>query len=205
MSEALGVAEVAEALVGEVLAARTAAQPSFVGLGPPDLCHVVKAFEPSTLPSLGLARAAAAFGAGGDGRRGSWHSVVGLDASSAAAVGAYVSELIRHQAPATWLAGGDWRVAGATYCWCAPRAARRSAAETRARARATPAGRSSPTATPSACLAAAACLLCPPSRPPTLRCPPIATRSTDAGRCLARPRRAATAAAGMPSTSVTCR
>ena len=61
--EALGVPEVSEMNLGEALSARTAAQPSFGGLGPPDLCHVVKAFEPSSLPSLGLARAAAALGA----------------------------------------------------------------------------------------------------------------------------------------------
>ncbi|KAJ1634166.1 Chs5p-Arf1p-binding proteins-domain-containing protein [Pavlovales sp. CCMP2436] len=105
MSERLlDVLECVEAVAGEALAARTEAQAHFTGVGPPDLCYVLKGYE----PTLGLGLRSTL--------KGYWHSVVGLDASSAAAISAYLSELSQRQEPGAWLSAGEWRIVGGTYC-----------------------------------------------------------------------------------------
>lgn len=106
MSEMLeGVPECVEHNRGEVLEARTEAISRFTGLGPVDLCHVTKVFT----PSLGTLLK-------GEQRKGSYHHLVGLDTSSAAAVCAYIGELSQRQSPSTWLSGGEWSIVGGCFC-----------------------------------------------------------------------------------------
>lgn len=64
--------------VGESLISRTETLASFRELGPPDLCHFIKA---------------AARGGAGAREIGSYHYVSGVDASSSAALAAYINSL----------------------------------------------------------------------------------------------------------------
>ncbi|KAJ3312987.1 hypothetical protein HDV04_002469 [Boothiomyces sp. JEL0838] len=93
-----GVPEFFETTLGECLQARTESLTTFRELGPPDLCHVVKTNPKSTISQIG-----------------SYHFVLGVDASSSATFSAYLNSLTYMLG----LAGGKanpWKITGGTYC-----------------------------------------------------------------------------------------
>ncbi|KAI9002589.1 Chs5p-Arf1p-binding proteins-domain-containing protein [Hyaloraphidium curvatum] len=84
------VAELGETSAGSSLAARTLALPAYRDLGPPDLVHLVKHHAQH-------------------GAAASYHHAVGPDASSPAALSAYLTSL-------QYALAGGWKLAQATYC-----------------------------------------------------------------------------------------
>lgn len=81
---------------GESLAARTETLASFRELGPPDLCQVVKSNGRASVSS--------------------YHFVSGVDASSSAALAAYINSLgYETGRPSSWLST-SWGIRSGTYC-----------------------------------------------------------------------------------------
>ena len=90
-----------ETALGEALESRTETLASFRELGPPDLCHIIK----ST-------------GKSGSKDVGSYHYVSGVDASSSAALAAYINSLTYEldQNPNWFTAKGPHKLKSGTYC-----------------------------------------------------------------------------------------
>ncbi|KAH6574808.1 hypothetical protein BASA50_006830 [Batrachochytrium salamandrivorans] len=93
-----GIPEFFETVIGECLVARTESLPTFRELGPPDLCHVVKS-NPKSLPK----------------EMGSYHFVLGADASSSATVAAYLNSLMYMLVPVQGKPN-PWKIKTGTYC-----------------------------------------------------------------------------------------
>ncbi|KAI8923972.1 Chs5p-Arf1p-binding proteins-domain-containing protein [Entophlyctis helioformis] len=94
-----GIPEFFENEIGEALAARTESLATFRELGPPDLCHIVKSNPKATGPK----------------ELGSYHFVLGADASSSATLAAYLNSLtyMLNQTPGKT---NPWKVKSGTYC-----------------------------------------------------------------------------------------
>ncbi|KAJ2998551.1 hypothetical protein HDV02_004455 [Globomyces sp. JEL0801] len=93
-----GVPEFFETNLGESIAARTESLTTFRELGPPDLCHIRKTNQKSQIKEIG-----------------SYHYVMGVDASSSATFSAYLNSL-------SYMLGNvngkqnPWKITGGTYC-----------------------------------------------------------------------------------------
>ncbi|KAJ1961969.1 bud site selection protein [Dispira parvispora] len=89
---------------GESISVRTESLAAFRDLGPPDLCHVTKinsAAKSSSTRDLG-----------------SYHNVLGVDASSSASLAAYINSLTYAvDDPQGWFGkSAGWRISSGTYC-----------------------------------------------------------------------------------------
>ncbi|KAI0316080.1 chaps-domain-containing protein [Amylostereum chailletii] len=95
------IPEIFEVELGECLMARTDVLSTFRELGPPDLCHVVKASGRNT-----------------QGEVGTYHYVSGVDASSSASLAAYINSLTYSiQDTQAWFSKGpSWKVKNGCYC-----------------------------------------------------------------------------------------
>eukprot|EP00736_Rhodelphis_marinus_P006034 Rmarinus@m.4447 len=71
-------------------------------LGPPDLCILRKRFDNIVVDN--------------PQEYVFFHHVVGLDVSTAAAVSAYIHDIMEKQEEASWLASGEYKVVGGCYC-----------------------------------------------------------------------------------------
>ncbi|KAJ3281637.1 hypothetical protein HK104_011356 [Borealophlyctis nickersoniae] len=93
-----GVPEFFENELAECLAARTESLATFRELGPPDLCHIVKTNPKAQVKDIG-----------------SYHYVLGTDASSSATLAAYLNSLTY---TIGWVAGkpSPWKIKSGTYC-----------------------------------------------------------------------------------------
>ncbi|KAJ3157715.1 hypothetical protein HDU89_000092 [Geranomyces variabilis] len=93
-----GVPEFFENEVAECLTARTEALATFRELGPPDLCHIIKTNPKTQVKDIG-----------------SYHYVLGTDASSSATLAAYLNSLTYSMGSV----GGKpnpWKIRSGTYC-----------------------------------------------------------------------------------------
>ncbi|KAI8819368.1 Chs5p-Arf1p-binding proteins-domain-containing protein [Fimicolochytrium jonesii] len=93
-----GVPEFFENEVAESLAARTESLATFRELGPPDLCHIIKTNPKTQVKDIG-----------------SYHYVLGTDASSSATLAAYLNSLTYSMGSV----GGKpntWKIRSGTYC-----------------------------------------------------------------------------------------
>ncbi|KAI0233732.1 bud site selection protein [Massospora cicadina] len=95
------IPEFFEAEIGESIKARTLALAACRDLGPPDLCHLIKANSKAAVPESG-----------------SYHFVIGLDASSSATLAAYINSLTYlMEIPHGWFSKVPvWRVRLGLYC-----------------------------------------------------------------------------------------
>ncbi|CAO3661422.1 unnamed protein product [Umbelopsis vinacea] len=113
---ATNVPEFFENELGEFIISRTDALGTFRELGPPDLCHIIKANvkpgvrEPSHLR--------AALGHLGHSQLGSYHYVSGVDASSSATLAAYLNSLTYSlDESQSWFSKSNaWRIRSGIYC-----------------------------------------------------------------------------------------
>ncbi|KAI8907663.1 Chs5p-Arf1p-binding proteins-domain-containing protein [Powellomyces hirtus] len=93
-----GVPEFFESDTGECLTARTESLATFRELGPPDLCHIIKTNPKTQVKDIG-----------------SYHYVLGTDASSSATLAAYLNSLTYSMGTV----GGKpnpWKLRSGTYC-----------------------------------------------------------------------------------------
>ncbi|KAJ3077731.1 hypothetical protein HK102_005007, partial [Quaeritorhiza haematococci] len=97
------VPEFFENELGEALAARTESLATFRELGPPDLCHIIKTNPKSQVKEVG-----------------SYHYVLGTDASSSATLAAYLNSLIYTiEESQGWFSSSKsniWKIKSGTYC-----------------------------------------------------------------------------------------
>ncbi|KAI8967706.1 Chs5p-Arf1p-binding proteins-domain-containing protein [Mycotypha africana] len=95
------VPEFFESELGESIAARTDALGTFRELGPPDLCHIIKAHPKPGTKELG-----------------SYHYVSGVDASSSATLAAYLNSLTYSlDETQSWFSKSNaWRIRSGIYC-----------------------------------------------------------------------------------------
>ncbi|KAI9483466.1 MAG: Chs5p-Arf1p-binding proteins-domain-containing protein [Benjaminiella poitrasii] len=95
------VPEFFESELGESIAARTDALGTFRELGPPDLCHIIKAHSKPGTKELG-----------------SYHYVSGVDASSSATLAAYLNSLTYSiDETQSWFSKSNaWRIRSGIYC-----------------------------------------------------------------------------------------
>ncbi|KAJ3044657.1 hypothetical protein HK097_001414, partial [Rhizophlyctis rosea] len=93
-----GIPEFFESELSECLAARTESLATFRELGPPDLCHIVKTNPKTQVKDIG-----------------SYHYVLGNDASSSATLAAYLNSLTYSIG---WVGGkpSPWKIKSGTYC-----------------------------------------------------------------------------------------
>ncbi|KAI9094924.1 Chs5p-Arf1p-binding proteins-domain-containing protein [Phlyctochytrium arcticum] len=94
-----GVPEFFESDLAESLAARTESLATFRELGPPDLCHIVKTNPKSQVKDIG-----------------SYHYVLGTDASSSATLAAYLNSLTYSIGSAAGNKPSPWKIRSGTYC-----------------------------------------------------------------------------------------
>lgn len=87
---------------GIAVTARTTTRPTFPPLGPPDMLYVRKRY----IPVVGTAKI-----------YGYYHFVRGVDVSHAAAISAYIVEVVRNNGldPLSWVSTGGWEIASATF------------------------------------------------------------------------------------------
>ncbi|KAJ2779724.1 bud site selection protein [Coemansia interrupta] len=96
------VPDIFENEIGESLATRTEGLGMIRELGPPDLCHIVKAHSSNrNEPDIG-----------------SYHHVLGVDTSSSASLAAYINSLqySLNDAPGWFGASNSWKITSGTYC-----------------------------------------------------------------------------------------
>lgn len=95
------IPEFFETELGESIAARTDALGTFRELGPPDLCHIIKAHSKPGMKELG-----------------SYHYVSGVDASSSATLAAYLNSLTYSlDDTQSWFSKSNaWRIRSGIYC-----------------------------------------------------------------------------------------
>ncbi|CEP08396.1 hypothetical protein [Parasitella parasitica] len=95
------IPEFFETELGESIAARTDALGTFRELGPPDLCHIIKAHSKPGMKELG-----------------SYHYVSGVDASSSATLAAYLNSLTYSvDETQSWFSKSNaWRIRSGIYC-----------------------------------------------------------------------------------------
>ncbi|KAL9554924.1 hypothetical protein PS6_003165 [Mucor atramentarius] len=95
------IPEFFESELGESIAARTDALGTFRELGPPDLCHIIKAHSKPGMKELG-----------------SYHYVSGVDASSSATLAAYLNSLTYSlDDTQSWFSKSNaWRIRSGIYC-----------------------------------------------------------------------------------------
>ncbi|GAA5806493.1 hypothetical protein HPULCUR_012027 [Helicostylum pulchrum] len=95
------IPEFFETEIGESISARTDALGTFRELGPPDLCHIIKANSKPGLKELG-----------------SYHYVSGVDASSSATLAAYLNSLTYSlDDTQSWFSKSNaWRIRSGIYC-----------------------------------------------------------------------------------------
>ncbi|KAI8642491.1 Chs5p-Arf1p-binding proteins-domain-containing protein [Parasitella parasitica] len=95
------IPEFFETELGESIAARTDALGTFRELGPPDLCHIIKAHSKPGMKELG-----------------SYHYVSGADASSSATLAAYLNSLTYSlDETQSWFSKSNaWRIRSGIYC-----------------------------------------------------------------------------------------
>ncbi|KAG2206009.1 hypothetical protein INT47_005327 [Mucor saturninus] len=95
------IPEFFETEIGESIAARTDALGTFRELGPPDLCHIIKAHSKPGMKELG-----------------SYHYVSGADASSSATLAAYLNSLTYSlDDTQSWFSKSNaWRIRSGIYC-----------------------------------------------------------------------------------------
>ncbi|KAK9765435.1 bud site selection protein [Basidiobolus ranarum] len=102
MSETLkDVPELFENELKESLNARTDGLASYKELGPPDLCHLTKASGKQGVKEIG-----------------SYHHIMGIDASSSASLAAYINSLTYSMDdPHGWFSKGPaWKISSGVYC-----------------------------------------------------------------------------------------
>ncbi|PWN43602.1 chaps-domain-containing protein [Ceraceosorus guamensis] len=101
MADFVSQPEFVEVELGESLISRTETLASFRELGPPDLCHVIKSSGRAAVKDVG-----------------SYHYVSGVDASSSAALAAYINSLTYEldQNQAWFSAKGGWKLKSGAYC-----------------------------------------------------------------------------------------
>ncbi|KAJ3389829.1 hypothetical protein HDU92_000851 [Lobulomyces angularis] len=99
-SKLAGIPEFFENEIGECLAARTESLATFRELGPPDLCHIVKVNPKATVKEIGT-----------------YHYVLGADASSSATLAAYLNSLTYTiEQSQAWSGKALWKIKSGTYC-----------------------------------------------------------------------------------------
>ncbi|EGG21367.1 hypothetical protein DFA_01248 [Cavenderia fasciculata] len=99
------IQEKVEQLYGQVLEDRQKALPHFTGLGPPDLCVLVKSYEPPKfVPGLKATTYS------------SYHWVSGLDTSSTSSIAVYLGTLIENQEKSTGFGRGTYKIEGCHFC-----------------------------------------------------------------------------------------
>ncbi|KAI8805086.1 Chs5p-Arf1p-binding proteins-domain-containing protein [Cladochytrium replicatum] len=96
-----GIPEFFENDISECLAARTESLATFRELGPPDLCHVLKVNPKAPVKEIGT-----------------YHYVLGTDASSSATLAAYLNSLTYTIEESQGWVGGkpQWKIKSGTYC-----------------------------------------------------------------------------------------
>ncbi|KAJ1768584.1 bud site selection protein [Coemansia sp. RSA 1813] len=94
--------DIFENVIGESIAARTDGLGMIRELGPPDLCHIIKAHSSNR----------------NEAEIGSYHHVLGVDTSSSASLAAYINSLqyLLSDSPGWFGANNNWRISSGTYC-----------------------------------------------------------------------------------------
>ncbi|GAM26846.1 hypothetical protein SAMD00019534_100210 [Acytostelium subglobosum LB1] len=105
MGEYIGnIQEKVEGVFGEALASRQLALVNFTGLGPPDLCVLIKSYEPPRfVPGLKPQKLS------------SFHWVSGVDTSSASSIAVYLGTLVEHQEKSSF-GRGSYKIEGCHFC-----------------------------------------------------------------------------------------
>eukprot|EP01132_Coremiostelium_polycephalum_P006276 gene6276-7819_t len=94
------IQEKIETVIGEVLESRQKSIVNFTGLGPPDLCVLVKSYEPPRfVPGLKAQKVS------------SYHWVVGVDTSSTSSIAVYLGTLIDNQERSSF-GRGQYKIEG---------------------------------------------------------------------------------------------
>ncbi|KAJ1919602.1 bud site selection protein [Mycoemilia scoparia] len=99
----IDIPEYFEAHLGECLESRREELPSFRELGPPDICHLTKRSNVGNK----------------DKRVGSYHHVLGIDASSSASIAAYITTLQNNMAKTVGFFGNvshSWTIQSGIFC-----------------------------------------------------------------------------------------
>ncbi|KAI8847522.1 Chs5p-Arf1p-binding proteins-domain-containing protein [Chytridium lagenaria] len=94
-----GIPEFFESEVGEALVSRTESLATFRELGPPDLCHIEKTNSKAPKKDIG-----------------SYHFVLGTDASSSATLAAYLNSLTYSLGSFNPKTPSPWKIKSGTYC-----------------------------------------------------------------------------------------
>ncbi|KAJ3108962.1 hypothetical protein HDU97_009695 [Phlyctochytrium planicorne] len=94
-----GIPEFFESEIGEALIARTESLATFRELGPPDLCHIEKSNPKAAVKETG-----------------SYHYVLGTDASSSATLAAYLNSLTYSLGNSNPKTPNPWKIKSGTYC-----------------------------------------------------------------------------------------